>query len=225
MTIKRYAISILVLLFLCGGALAAPAESGRGLSVRTFQFKNKEADKAANVIKAMLSAEGSMSIQPATNALVVTDHAEVLKSVAATLAEFDAPAHTVRLQVRVVGASRGEPAAAKVPESLRDVAPSLSLLRFNQLENLGEAEVEGKEGEPGSLELQSGYRAEFRFGDYDPASDSIKLTDFRLSRTQKDQVVPLYKASLNLKVGQTIIVGASKPQGQRALMIVVMAKR
>jgi hypothetical protein len=217
MTIKRYAISILVLLFLCGGALAAPAESGKGLSVRTFQFKNKEADKAANVIKAMLSAEGSMSIQPATNALVVTDHADVLKSVAATLAEFDAPAHTVKLQVRIVGALRGEPSAAKVP--------SLSLLRFNQLESLGEAEVEGKEGEPGSLELQSGYRAEFRFGDYDPASDSIKLNDFRLSRTQKDQVVPLYKASLNLKVGQTIIVGASKPQGQRALMIVVMAKR
>ena len=75
------------------------------------------------------------------------------------------------------------------------------------------------------IDLGTGYKAEFKFGEYDPASDTIKLNDFRLEKLQNDQLTPLYKASLNLKLGRTVIVGAQKPQGQRALMIVVIAKR
>ena len=76
------------------------------------------------------------------------------------------------------------------------------------------------------VELQSGYRAEFKFGEYDPASDSIKVRDFHLSKLQKDQLMSLLKTSLNLRLGQTYIVGATKtPQSQRALMIVLIARR
>lgn len=226
---KHCLISIFVLLFACGMALADTADSARALSVRTFQFKYKDADKAAAIIKPLLSAEGSMSIQPSSNSLVVTDHAENLKAITAALTEFDAPARAVKLMLRLVAASRVDPAAApRVTDDLRDVASKLSMLRFNAFEALGDTEIEGKEGEPELIDLSTGYRAEFRFGEYDPASDSIKLNDFRVSKLQgpqKDQLVPLYKATLNVKVGQTLIVGASKPQGQRALMIVVVARR
>jgi hypothetical protein len=222
---RRISFALIALVLVAGAGFADAADAGKALSVRTFQFKFKEADKAAAIIKPLVSAEGSMSIQPSTNSLVVTDHAENLKSIVAALQEYDAPARNVRLSVRLVGAGRvAAPAAAEPPAELKDIATELSLLRYNSYERIGESELQGKEGEPGIIDLGT-YRAEFRFGEYDPASDTIKLNDFSLSRLQNDQLVPLYKASLNLKLGRTVIVGAQNPKGQRALLVVVAARR
>ena len=225
---KRYVIAILLVLMTCGAALAEPAADGKALTVRTYQFKYKDADKAAAVIKSLMSTEGSLSIQPAANSLVVTDHPDNLKQISAALLNFDAPAQAFKLSVRLISAAKTE-GSPRVPDELRDVAPKLAMLRYNSFEDLGSIEVEGHEGEPGLVDMQSGYRADFRIGEYDPASDSIKVNDFRLSKLQgahKDELAQLLKTSLNLKLGQTVILGASKASGsQRALMLVVVARR
>src|SRR5437868_13967708 len=104
---KRVLTAVCAFLLVCGVAMAEPREPGQPLTVRTFTFKHKEADKAAAAIKTLLSAEGSMSIQPSTNALVVTDRAENLKAIARTLADFDADAKSFHLSVRIVSATRG----------------------------------------------------------------------------------------------------------------------
>ena len=198
----------------------------KSLSVHTFTFKYKDADKAAAMIKSLLSAEGSMSIQPSTNALVVTDRADNLKTITKALTEFDVAPQAFRLTVRLVGASRVEGTAPKVADELRDLAPKLAMLRFNALEALGSADVAGREGDPGIVTLPTGYRADFKFGEYDPASDSLKVSDFHLSKLQNDQLTSLLKTTLNLRIGQTYIVGATKaPQSQRALMIVLVARK
>lgn len=220
---KRLMISVMALLLVSATAFADASDVGKSLTVRTFQFRHKQADKAAGVIKPLMSSEGSMSIQPSANSLVVTDAPENLKKIAAALAEFDLPAQVLHLSIRLVGASRG--AEARVDPALNDVASKLALLRYNVLESLGGAEAAGREGEPGMIDL-SGYRADFRFGEYDPASDSVKVNDFRLSRLDGDQLSPVLKTTLNIKLGQTVIIGATRqPQSQRALMIVVTAKR
>lgn len=230
MTLKRTTAILFAVVLMCGVAFADDADVGKTLSVRTFQFKHKEADKAAAVIKPLMSAEGSLSIQPGTNSLTVTDRPENLKSIAAALTKYDAPAQAFKLTVRLISASRVDPAsAAPVAEGLRDVAPKLAMLRFNAFESLGDAEVTGHEGESGIIDLASGYRADFKFGEYDQSSDSVKVNDLRILRLegpQRDQLNALLKTSLNLKLGQTVILGASKvPTSQRALMIVVAAKR
>jgi len=220
---KRILTALCAFLLVCGVAVAAPREPGQALTVRTFTFKHKEADKAAAAIKTLLSADGSMSIQPSTNALVVTDRAENLKAIAKTLADFDADAKSFRLSVRIVSAARG---AAHVPDALKDLKPWLSVLPYQNFEKEGDAEVQGKEGDPGLVDLANGYRAEFKFGDYDPASDSIKITDLQISKTQKDQLAALLKTSLNLRLGQTYLLGAARtPESKRALMIVLVARR
>lgn len=225
---KRYVIAFLLVLMTCGVALAEPAADGKALTVRTYQFKYKDADKAAAAIKALMSAEGSLSIQPSANSLVVTDHPDNLKQIAAALATFDAPAQAFKLSVRLISAAKME-GTPHVPDELRDVAPKLAMLRYNSFEDLGSIEVEGHEGEPGLVDMQTGYRADFRIGEYDPASDSVKINDFRLSKLQgakKDELAQLLKTSLNLKLGQTVILGASKASGsQRALMLVIVARR
>lgn len=221
---KRLTVLMMVLLLFSASAFAGAADVGKTLTAKTFSFKHKQADKAANVIKNILSAEGSMSIQPAANSLVVTDLPENMKKITAALSAFDAPAKALELTIGLVSASRG--AENRIdPEIPEDVASKLSVLRYNVLENLGEVNASGKEGEPGVVTIQ-GYRADFRFGEYDAASDSVQLVDFKLLRAEGDQLAPMLKTTLNLKVGQTVVIGATRDaKSQRALMIVVTAQR
>lgn len=220
---KRILIVMSALLLFSTSAFAEAADLGKSLTVRTFQFKHKEANKAAAVIAPLMSAEGSMSIQPAANSLVVTDLPANLKQIASALGEFDKAPQALTLSIRLVNASRG--GDARVDPTLTDVASKLALLRYNVLESIGTTDVAGQEGGGGVIDL-GGYRADFRFGEYDPASDSVKVNDFKLFRLAGDQLDPLLKTTLNLKLGQTVIIGATRqPQSQRALMIVVTAKR
>ena len=229
MNLKRVLLMISMLLALCGAVFAEPAAAAAdgkpGLAVRTFTFKFKQADKAAAAIKPLLSTDGSMSIQPSTNSLVVTDRGDNMKAVAKMIGDFDKEPQSFRLYVRIVGASRVE-GTPKIADDLKDVARKLAILPYNAFESVGEATILGKEGDPGLIDMQSGYRADFKFGEYDPASDSLKLGDFSLARLEGDKLTPMMKTSLNLKLGQTVIIGVTKDaQSQRALMIVVTAKR
>lgn len=225
MNFKRFVFLCIVLLMSCGLAFGeTAADSGKALNVRTFQFKHKDAEKAAAVVKPLLSGDGSMSIQAGSNALVVTDKPENLKQIAEALAKFDTAAQMFHLRVRLVSASR-EP-NGHVPAELRDVGDKLSLLRFTSVESLGDASVEGKEGDPGVVELASGYRADFKVGDYDAATDTLRVNDFKLSKVANQQLSQLMKMSLNLRLNQMVILGATKvPQAQRALMLVITATR
>src|ERR1051325_9481562 len=222
---KRLTTIVLTLLFLVSASAFGDdaAEAGKSLTVRTFQFKFKKAENAAAVIKPLMSEDGTISIR--ANSLVVTDLPQNLKKIAAALDEFDAEAQPFRLSVRIVSAARAAASEARVPAELKDVASKLALLRYNALDNVGSAEVLGKEGETGQVDL-TGYRADFKFGEYDPASDSINVSDFRLSRLEGDVLSPMMKTTLNLKLGQTVIISAQKgAQSNRALMIVFTAKR
>jgi len=227
-------LPLLTLLLLLGGSpiFADDAPRGSNLSVKTFQFKHKDASRAATAIKSLISAEGSVSIQPSSNTLVVSDHAENLKNVAALLQQFDAPSRSFKLSLRLVAASRVEAAAARIPDELKPISQKLSgVLRFNSFESLGEISAEGAEGDAVVCDLQGGFHADFRFGEYDAASDSIRVGDFQLSRLQatgeqSGQLVKVLKTSLNLKVGQMVIMGAARdPQSQKALMIVLVARK
>ena len=225
MKLNRLMYLCIALLIACGSAFAEPAhDNEKALTVRTFQFKYKDAEKATAIIKPMLSPDGSMSIQAGSNALVISDRPENLKEIVAALTKFDAAPQMFRLDVRIVAASRD--GSGSVPAELKDIAGKLALLRFNSVESLGAADITGREGDPGTVSLQSGYRADFHIGDYDPASDTLRVNDFKVSKMAGDQLTQILKMSMNLKLNQTVILGATKVANSgRALMIVVTAKR
>jgi hypothetical protein len=224
MNLKRFTFLCVALLLVSGMAYAEPRDGEKALTVRTFQFKYKDADKATAIVKPLLSAEGSISLQAGSNALVVSDRPENLKEIAAALAKYDAAPQMFRLEVRLVAASRD--GNGNVPAELKDIAGKLALLRFNTVESLGSADMTGHEGDPGTVSMQSGYKAEFRLGDYDPASDTLRVNDFKVSKMAGDQLTQVLKMSMNLKLNQTVILGATKVvNAGRALMIVVTAKR
>lgn len=226
MKLKPAVVLMIVLSLFTAAAFADAA--GTSVSVRSFQFRYKQAENAAIVIKPLVSSDGSFSIQPSRNTLVVTDRPENLKNIAAAVAQYDKPARGVKISIRLVAASR-QVSPAKVPDDLQDLSAKLSgVLRFNSFEKLGEIVAEGREGDPVITNVDSIYRAEFKIGEYDPLSDSIRVGDFQLSRMQaggNGQLTSLLKTSLNLKVGQTVILGASRmPDSQRALMLVLVAR-
>jgi len=225
MRLKSFLFVLCALVFAGMAANAEPREKNDALSVRTFTFKYKDADKAAAIIKPLMSTDGSMSIQPASNSLAVTDRAENLKAIVKALAEFDTAAQPFRLSIRIVSAARE--ANAHVPDDLKDVAQKVAIMHFNAFTREGDANVQGKEGDPSLVDMQTGFRAEFKFGEYDPASDSIKISDLHVSKIGKDnQLTSLVTTSLNLRIGQTYILGAAKsPNSPRALMIVLVARR
>lgn len=227
---KRVLLAMMLLCCVWGSASADPTPAdaaGRtdaALTVKTFQFKHKDADRAAAVVRPLMSSDGSVSIQPSTNSMVITDRAENLKAIAAALDKFDAPPQAFKLNVRLVSASRAT-APVRTPDALKDVSTKLTVLPFNNFEVLGAAILEGKEGEPGLLDLDTGYRADFKWGEYDAAADSVQISDLKLSKLQGDQLNQLLKTTMNLKIGQTVVFGAGKPQGARALLLILSVKR
>lgn len=222
---KRLTVLMMALLFVSATAFADAADEAKSLTVRTFQFRHKQADKAAAIIKPLISGEGSFTIQPSTNALVVTDSPESLKKIAAALATFDTPPQPIQLTVRLVSAGRSGGKGAHVAAELHDIESKLALLRYDVVDSIGSAEVQGREGDPGLVDLKA-YRADFKFGEYDPASDTIRIADFKLSRLDGDQLAPVMKTTLNLKLGQTVIMAVTRDaQSQRALMMVLSARR
>src|SRR5436190_575234 len=165
MKLNRLMFLMVAILVAASAAQAEPpaaADTAKALTVRTFTFKYKDVDKAAAVIKPLLSTEGTISIQPGTKSVVVTDRADNLKSVAKALADFDVPPQSFHLSVRLVSAMRVADDSAKVPSDLRDVAPKLAYMRYNSLDDEGQANFEGKEGDPGIVEMPTGYRAEVK---------------------------------------------------------------
>lgn len=223
---KRLAVVMMMALLLVSvSALADAADAGKNLSVRTFTFKHKQAEKAAAIIKPLMSATGSMSIQPSANSLVVTDEPETMKKIAEALTAYDAPPQPFQLTVRLISARRGPGERARVPAELKELESKLAMLRYNEVDSLGAADVDAKEGQPGTIDLAS-YRADFKFGEYDPASDTIQISDFKLSRLDGDQLAPMMKTTLNLKLGQTVIFAVTRDaQSQKALMLVLSARR
>lgn len=228
LNMKQKSIAVIALFCLLSAGVSSTAEAqSQTLTVRTYQMKHKDADKAAAIIKSLVSAAGSVSIQPSTNTLVLTDNAANINAVIEAIQKFDVPARSFRVQLDLVSASRGS-GPAKIPQGLEAIAGKLSgVLRFNSFERAGQMNVQGLEGDPVVAMVDGGYRAEFRFGEFDPVTNSIRISDFQLSRGAKDgaALVPLLKTSLNLKVGQTVVLGASRqPDSNRALMIVLVAQ-
>lgn len=228
MRLMKTVFALLVLAALPAAAFADNAAAPSAtLSAQTFKLQYKDAERAAAVIKPLVSDGATVSIQGGTNTLTVTDQPEKLKAIAAAIAAFDSPAKSFVVEVKLVSASRTN-GPLVVPADLKVVSAKLSgVLRFNVFEKLGEIHTEGREGDPVVIEPATDYRAEFKFGEYDPVTDTIKLNDFSLSRSGADkQLKSLMKMTLNLRLGQTVVFGASKtPDSSRVLMLVLSARK
>lgn len=223
-----FGVILLALLGSASTALAAPAANEK-LTARSFQFRFRDASRAAVVIKPLITASGSVSIQPSTNTLVVTDSPAAIREIMRAIQQYDAPPKSFTVELRLVAASFQQKNPPPVPEDLREISAKLSgVLKLNRFDKLGEIRAQAREGDPVLTDLDGSYRADFTVGEFDPISQTLQLSEFRILRVPEGggEVQQIFRNStLNLRVGQTVVLGASRlPDSNRILMIVLTAQ-
>ena len=94
---KRF-LAVLAVLLLATVVMASVEE-------RVFQMRYRSASDAVAVVEPLLSADGSVLLQPRANTLVVRDVRKVLDKVALAVAMWDRAPFTYRITVKLYLAS------------------------------------------------------------------------------------------------------------------------
>ena len=84
------------------------------LKMEIFELANRPAEATIEMVKPLLSDEGTVLAEPRLNKLIVKDTPEVLAKVEALLQEIDQPSPHVRIQVTMNGLIRSESNVAAV---------------------------------------------------------------------------------------------------------------
>jgi hypothetical protein len=207
----------------------APRSTTAEGSVRVFVLKYKRVEEAALLIRPHLSDSASVTLTQKLNAMTVTDREENLKTIGKVIADFDAPPRGFTFAIKLVRARADAPAGTMAQEIGGLGARLKSMFQFNDYTLIDSAVMQGVEGLPVSYRLGDEYILTFSIG---PAGsgDELLLSPFALSRVKKDEhgrpyQAPLYRAAIPVTLNQTLVVGASKEEGSKnALILILLAQ-
>ena len=210
-------------------AAEAPSGNAADATVRVFVLKYKRVEEAALLIRPHLSDSASVTLTQRLNAMTVTDREENLKTIARVIAEFDAPPRGFTFAVKLVRARADVPAGTMAREIGGLGAKLKSMFQFNDYALIDSATMQGAEGRAVSYRLGEEYVLTFTIG---PAGsgDELLLSPFALSRLKKDdqgrlRMDLLYRAAIPVTLNQTLVVGASKEEGSKnALILILLAQ-
>lgn len=208
---------------------ASPSAPGASASVRVFVLRYKRVEEAALLIRPHLSESASVTLTPKLNAMTVTDREENLKTIAKVIVDFDAPPRGFSFAVKLIRARTDAP-AGKISQEIGGLGAKLkSMFQFNDYALLDSTVIRGLEGQPLSYLLGDEYVLTFSIGAAG-SGDELLLSPFTLSRLKKDDqgrpyAVPLYRAAITVTLNQTLVVGASREEGSKnALILVLLAQ-
>jgi hypothetical protein len=224
------AISLTALAVPAAAAQPSPGSTAAAdASVRVFVLKYRRAEEAALLIRPHLSESASVTLTPRLNAMTITDREENLKTVAKVIADFDAPPRGFSFAIKLVRARTDAPAGT-ISQEIGGLGAKLkSMFQFNDYALLDSAVIQGVEGKPLSYRLGDEYVLTFSIGAAG-SGEELLLSPFALSRVKKDEqgrlsTVPLYRASITVTLNQTLVVGASKEEGSKnALILILLAQ-
>jgi type II/III secretion system protein len=211
-------------------AAADPTEIAPGAAVvRVFVLKHKRVEEAALLIRPHLSESASITLAPRLNAITVTDREENVRVVGKVLADFDVPPRGFTFAVKLVRARADVPAGSIAQEIGGLGAKLKTMFQFNDYTLLDSAVFQGTEGKPIAYRLGEEYILTFTVGAAG-LGDELLLSPFQLSRLRKNDQgrslpVALYRAAIPVLLNQTLVVGASKEEGSKnALILILLAQ-
>ncbi len=231
-----------------GLAVALPAiaeDSGAAQAskqqVYAHTLKHQQAHEALVLVRPLLSADGTVEVQPGDNTLVIRETPDVVTRIAGLLAAFDHPPEDLRYDIQIVRAGPKSYGVSPVPPGVRsDARLSDKLveqlrrrLRYDDYRVLAEAGVTTRQGEKVTYALGETYSVSFRSGPV-LAGRQVKLEGFRIVK-QAQQVSDkgrrlepreLFHATLNLWIDQEVhLVLAHDEERQEALMVTISCRR
>jgi hypothetical protein len=209
--------------------MALPLLAADEAAVRVFVLKHKRVEEAALLIRPHLSESASVTLTQRLNAMTVTDREENLRTIGRMLADFDVPPRGFTFAVKLVRA-RADVPAGSISQEIGGLGAKLkSLFQFNDYTLIDSAMLRGIEGGGVTYRLGEEYLLSFTVG---PAGsgDELLLSPLALSRLRRNdrgRVVahPLYRASMPIALNQTLVIGASKEEGSKnALILILLAQ-
>jgi hypothetical protein len=222
-----------LLLFAAALALSAPTlRAADEAAVRVYVLKHKRVEEAMLLIRPHLSESASITLTQKLNAMTVTDKPEKLDQISKVLASFDVPPRGFTFAVKLVRA-RADVPAGSISKEIGGLGTKLkSLFQFNDYNLIDSTVMRGIEGGPVAAQLGEEGDAYLLNFWIEPtgSGDQLLLSPFSLSRLRRNpqgRIVPvaLYRAPMPVTLNQTLVVGASKEEGSKnALILILLAQ-
>jgi hypothetical protein len=227
----------MVLLFAVLTVVVAPAAAGPDpTTVRIFHVRHCSVTEAAAAVEALLTENGSMTVQPRQSRITVQDRHDVVERAAQVIAELDRSPDRYLIDVRVLEGVQG-----KLPENQRAEVDErlLRMFPFTSYRTIGSARFDGMVGEPASAVLGEGYRVSFLAETLGIGADTpfgiprpgtrVHLQWLTLERVADGadgsrRPSEVLRTSVFLSEKQEVVIGAgASEQSKRGLVLILQA--
>jgi hypothetical protein len=200
----------------------AAQQGPEGLVLQGYTLKHKRASDAVALVYPLLSARGTVELQPRGNTLVIRDTLSALSRIVPVLRSFDHPARSVLLEVLIVRASKAQ---VSPPIKRSDLPEPLTrrlrdLLQYDVYETQAQAALSVLEGQSVIYGVGEEYEVSFRLGTL--ANDRVKLSQFKVFRLGPEGRSELIHTNLNLWLDQTVSLGLAKSEASRDAFMAVL---
>jgi len=214
-----------LLLLLMLQSFAAGADQ---VLTKAFTIKFKKIDEVATIVNALLSDRGAVTMQPRLQTLVVQDYDKNLRQIEMAIAAFDVPPPAAEVSVKLVRASKTT--EASISNEIKNMAKVAEVLKFNQYALLDSGILQCEEGQNSVLSISKYYQLSFVADIIEEKNNIIRLQNFQLKKKKKDSegkeiFVPLLTVTINLRDGETLVLGASRfEESDQALLVILLGK-
>jgi hypothetical protein len=234
-------LAMLCCLTLPAVASTGDAEEAAGpITARSYEVRYRSLAEAVDLVGAILSPDGTVSIRPGLRRLVVRDREQILDQVGDLLESFDLPPRNVEISVVLVmgSDSRDAEAGRHTPDKsiTREHLGVLETLRefwkWTELDPIGSRSVTAMEGSTVSADLAEGYRISFEVEGVVTRGgrEIVTLDDFVLQRVARnddggEETRNLHTVRITVPAGQQSMVAVARsPNAERMLLLMVKAE-
>ncbi len=196
---------------------------------RAFSIKFRRVEEAFAVINSLLSNKGSITMQPHLKMIVVQDYEMNLRQIEEAVTRFDVPPPSVEISVKLVLAKKTAVSNA-ISREIKDIGKLGEVLRFNDYTLLDSGVIISEEGRSSVLGLARDYQVNFLADVIQEGNGIIRLKNFQLKkrkrpRSEKESFSTLLSLTLNLRNGETLVLGASRfEESDQALLVILLGK-
>ena len=208
-------------------ALVTSACSGPQLETQTFELQYLDAHTAASLIEpyvyfdregtpGTISTAGDM----ASHLITVRETRDNLQKIERVLSEYDKPAPMVQLHFQLIeanGAATSDPEIEEIESALQ------RLFKFDGYSLLADAMLGGVEGSGVTQGMGGGNRdfmIEARIRDVRGSGNSGTVR-FEV-RLFENNVGTIFETTANVRAGQTMVLGSTRPRPQRETLILAV---
>lgn len=196
---------------------------------KAFTIKFKKVDEVATIVNSLLSDRGAVTMQPRLQTLVVQDYERNLRQIEMAIAAFDVPPPAAEVSVKLVRASKNTEETS-ISNEIKNMAKVAEVLKFNHYSLLDSGILQCEEGQNSVLSLAKDYQLSFIADIIEEKNNIIRLQNFQLKKRKKDSegkeiFVALITVTINLRDGETLVLGASRfEESDQALLVILLGK-